>query len=160
MDFGDILNAWDKQSGKGRTGNKAHGPLAEWLSENGVYDKDAGDSGPAENREARRRRLRAKKPDDTLDLHGLTQEEAWTQLESFFAAARRADFEKVLIIHGKGNHSAGDAVLKGLVRRYIEGCPFAGESGPGNASQGGAGATWVFLKVPSPAPESPETGSA
>jgi DNA-nicking Smr family endonuclease len=156
MDFGDILNAWDKQGGGGRAGNRGREPLAEWLSENGVYDKDAGDSGLGETREARRRRLRVKKPDDTLDLHGLTQEEAWTRLETFFAAARQAGFEKLLIIHGKGNHSAGEAVLKGLVRRYIEECPFAGESGPGNASQGGAGATWVFLKAPNPAPESPE----
>jgi DNA-nicking Smr family endonuclease len=55
-------------------------------------------------------------------------------------------FEKLLIVHGKGNHSGSDAVLPRLVRTFIEKCPFAGESGYGSASAGGTGVTWVLLK--------------
>jgi DNA-nicking Smr family endonuclease len=169
MDFGDILDAWDRQTGKGREPGGAAkksreqssraepedppneaapaSPLSAWLSTNGVYDKDADAVNRAERSAARRRRLLVKKPDDEMDLHGLTQEEAWDKLEAFFTNARREGFEKLLIIHGKGNHSAGDAVLKTLVRGYIERCPFAGESGHGSAVQGGAGSTWVLLKA-------------
>jgi hypothetical protein len=32
------------------------------------------------------------------------------------------------------------------VRKYIEKCPFAGESGHEKAANGGTGATWVLLK--------------
>jgi DNA-nicking Smr family endonuclease len=169
MDFGDILDAWDRQTGKGGAGktransqktsleehhpeedenktDEAGNPLSAWLSVNGVYDKDTESVNQTEHSAARRRRLLAKKPDDEIDLHGLTQDEAQDKLETFFANAKRENFEKLLIIHGKGNHSAGDAVLKNLVRGYIERCPFAGENGHGSAIQGGAGATWVLLK--------------
>jgi DNA-nicking Smr family endonuclease len=114
---------------------------------NGVYDKDAaaGDAGRSGAGE-RRRRLLAKKPDANLDLHGLTRDEAWVSLESFFETGRRQGLEKLLLVHGKGNHSEGDAVLKRTVRQFIENCPFAGESGPANAELGGNGATWVLLK--------------
>jgi DNA-nicking Smr family endonuclease len=165
MDFGDILDAWDRQSGKGPSqkgaaqgkaqgaaqgrgaaGDEQIAPLSAWLNVNDVYDKDSESVNHAEQSAARRRRLLSKKPDDELDLHGLTQDEAWGKLETFFANARAEGMEKLLIIHGKGNHSAGDAVLKTLVRSFIERCPFAGENGHGTAAQGGAGATWVLLK--------------
>jgi DNA-nicking Smr family endonuclease len=51
-----------------------------------------------------------------------------------------------MIIHGKGNHSRGEAVLGRTVREFIEHCPFAGESGHGR--EGGTGTTWVLLKQP------------
>jgi DNA-nicking Smr family endonuclease len=55
--------------------------------------------------------------------------------------------EKVLLIHGKGNHSEGEAVLKRAVLQFIEKCPYAGESGQPNVELGGNGATWVLLKA-------------
>jgi DNA-nicking Smr family endonuclease len=169
MDFGDILNAWEKQNPAGTTrkkdrsrdagpstdagetsaetsGNPAPDPLAIWLHQNGVYDKDAETEESAAHRGARRRRLLAKKADAELDLHGLTRDEAWAALETFFAAGQQQELEKLLIIHGKGNHTEGEAILQRTVRQYIENCPFAGESGHGNAAQGGSGATWVLLK--------------
>ncbi|GHU85816.1 DNA mismatch repair protein MutS [Spirochaetia bacterium] len=175
MDFGDILNAWEKQTGTARkkdTGPSAPAqdasktsaplsetpgttepdPLAVWLRQNGVYDKDAETEESAARRGARRRRLLAKKADAELDLHGLTRDEAWAALEAFFRAGQQQELEKLLIIHGKGNHTEGEAVLQRTVRQYIEACPFAGESGHGNAAQGGSGATWVLLK------HTPDTG--
>jgi DNA-nicking Smr family endonuclease len=161
MDFGDILDAWDKQtahSGKKReavstSGEKipAADPVMAWFKENGVFDKDA-ESLEAEERRSveRRRRLRLKKPDATLDLHGFKRNDAWAAMETFFAECRGQDMEKVLLIHGKGNHSEGEAVLKRAVIQFIEKCPYAGESGHPRAELGGNGATWVLLKATAP----------
>ncbi|MDR3341425.1 MAG: Smr/MutS family protein [Treponema sp.] len=171
MDFGDILDAWDRQTAKpqgrkrGSTAEKKQppdagdvqkqdegdfqrrtDPLTRWLRINGVYDKDAAESEVELPAGERRRRLLQKRPDAVIDLHGFTQDEAWNELEAFFRNAREQCFEKVLVVHGKGNHSPGEAVLKQTVKRFIERCSYAGESGHGNAASGGTGATWVILK--------------
>ena len=160
MNFEDILNQWEKQS-SGSAGSKKAGtgeaapeaipqeqasPIDIWLRRNGVYDKDAVVEDKSRSAAERRRRLRAKKPGAELDIHGLILDEAWEALQGFFDTARREGLEKILIIHGKGNHSAGEAVLKRAVREFVERCPFAGESGPAKAKAGGGGATWVLLK--------------
>jgi hypothetical protein len=173
MDFGDILDEWDRQTaaargkkavsrkktagggeGSERDGRNDSGggslkrtdPLTRWLRVNGVYDKDAEGESAELSPGDRRRRLLAKRPDALIDLHGLTRDEAWNSLEIFFRDSRNRGLEKILIIHGKGNHSGQEGVLKETVRTYIERCPFAGESGRGSAALGGGGATWVFLK--------------
>ncbi len=167
MDFGDILDQWErsnkknKPSGKGTPKKvepvprekdepqpelKKVDPLTAWIRRYGVEDKDAAGEHHQAGTAERRQRLLRKKPDMTVDLHGLCRDEAWEVLDAFFQEARRRGFEKILIIHGKGIHSSGDAVLKRAVRDFIERCPFAGESGPGGTSQGGAGTTWVLLK--------------
>jgi DNA-nicking Smr family endonuclease len=165
MDFGDILDQWDKQTAKAqKSGKGGHtggdnaeepqkaDPLTAWLRTNGIYDKDAETAAAKiNNAGARRRRLLAKAADATLDLHSLTRDEAWAALDTFFEDGRRRGFEKLLVIHGKGNHSPGEVVLKEMVRSFIENCPFAGESGHGGAAMGGSGATWVLLKeMPAP----------
>jgi DNA-nicking Smr family endonuclease len=160
MDFGDILETWERQvrkSGSGGAGTpKAANPLPErqeradpltaWLRVQGVRDKDREDAEASESPGERRRRLLYKRPDGVLDLHGLTRDDAWTEMESFFDRSRRQGFEKVLVVHGKGNHSEGEPVLKRTVREFIERCPFAGESGQAKAPTGGSGAVWVLLK--------------
>jgi DNA-nicking Smr family endonuclease len=158
MNFGDILDEWDRQTARA-AGKKAsscpgprvssaeeHNPLNAWLMRNGVYDKDAGDGEDRPRAGERRRRLLRQRPDAVIDLHGLTQDEAWTALETFFEDSRLKNFEKVMVIHGKGIHSEREAVLAKISRKFIEACSFAGESGPGSAAEGGRGATWVFLK--------------
>jgi DNA-nicking Smr family endonuclease len=140
MDFGKILDLWDKKAGP-------------------VYNKDAkaedstapgaGLSGNHKSA-ARRKRLLRKSPEATIDLHGLTRDEAWDALTVFFDDAKNKGLEKVLVIHGKGNHgTTGDTdtgVLKRMVRDFIERCPFAGESGYSNGHSGGEGSSWVLLK--------------
>jgi DNA-nicking Smr family endonuclease len=120
--------------------------MDKWLSANGVQDKDGEENDKQASAQDKRRRLRNKKPDAELDIHGKTSDEAWLVLETFFGEAREKGHEKLLIIHGKGNHSSGEAVLKRVVMDFIERCPFAGESGRGKAAAGGEGATWVLLK--------------
>jgi len=175
MDFGDILEDWDKRTAKsagkknikaserraadeparlpdtpvaGEVSERRVDPLTAWLRMNPVEDKDAAPSVQmAADSGEKRRRLRAKAPDASIDLHGLTRDEAWTRLTSFFADARRRGLEKIRIVHGKGNHSEGEAVLKRATREFIERCPFAGESGAADNKAGGSGATWVILKI-------------
>jgi len=67
-------------------------------------------------------------------------------LDQFFSNAKENGYEKLRIIHGKGNRSQEGAVLRQTVRKYIEQCPFAGENGFEKSANGGSGATWVFLK--------------
>ncbi|MDR1072396.1 MAG: Smr/MutS family protein [Treponema sp.] len=190
MDFGDILDAWEKQtaipqgerkrrrlkaahkeemekSGVGDGGKKkspdapsdekpqrqprpshsslSHDVLAAWLDTHDIYDKDA-DAEVAYSAAENRARLLRKKPDAVIDLHNLTHDKAWQALENFFQECSAQKLEKALIIHGKGNHSKGEAVLKRLVQKFIEKRPLAGESGYNPAKTGGSGATWVILK--------------
>jgi DNA-nicking Smr family endonuclease len=164
MDFGDILDAWDKQTaqalgnqrkrplaskpleqGQHKNHSKPH-PLTTWLRFHEVYDKDAVLDEAKERPGERRRRLLHTKADAIIDLHRLTRDEAWKALKHFFSHSRQQGFEKLLIVHGKGNHSGSGAVLKQVVKTFIETCPFAGESGHGSASGGGTGVTWVVLK--------------
>ena len=149
MDFGSILEKWEKQKGKTVS---AHNPPEEkpnpidvWMRRNGIYDKDAETGGEETSAAEKRRRLRAMKPEAALDIHGMTRDEAWQSLENFFHESLRQNLDKILVIHGKGNHTAGEPVLKRTVMEFIEHCPNAGESGR-EKTAGGEGATWVLLK--------------
>lgn len=130
VEFGKILDQWDKYSGP-------------------VYNKDEELAVRSESPASRRRRLHRKPPDASIDLHGFTQEQAWDALETFFAESKNNGLEKLLVIHGKGNHSLTDGqapILKKTVQNFIERCPYAGENGDGNGTLGGSGSTWVLLK--------------
>ncbi|MBP5401695.1 MAG: Smr/MutS family protein [Treponema sp.] len=83
--------------------------------------------------------------DATIDLHGLTQDEAWNTLNVFVENCKRKGCKKILIIHGKGNHSQ-NPVLGNLVRLFIEKNPLLGKSGHPDAKLGSSGATWVIIK--------------
>ena len=168
MDFGEILDRWERSQGKGQgdwrrgsqkkkdrkgsgknpesSGGEFSRLFSRWLETHEVYDKDAEDPAPRgqDFAAAKRRRLLARRPDAVIDLHGLSRDQAWTALENFFETSRQRGFVKLALIHGKGNHSQGEAILKRTVREFIERCPFAGESGQGPA--GGTGVTWVLLK--------------
>ena len=135
MDFGDILNKWERDSRSSANGE--NDAMETWQKDNGTENDRAGE---------RRRRLLAKKPDDILDIHGMNAEEALLSLDVFFSKAKESGFEKLRVIHGKGNHSEGEAVLGRTVRDFIEQCSYAGESGYEKSANGGSGSTWVFLK--------------
>lgn len=55
----------------------------------------------------------------SLDLHGMTSDEALEALESFFSNALAARFSEVEIVHG-----IGSGVLKKLVENYLNNSPF------------------------------------
>ena len=122
--------------------------MVAWLDKFGTVDKDE----IYEQREMRSKMerssfLRSLKPQAQVDLHNLTQDEAWRRLESFVADCRAQGLKKVLIIHGKGNHTHdGEPVLGAMVRRFIERDERLGQWGHPDRAGGGSGATWVIIK--------------
>lgn len=173
MDFADILAQWEKEQQNvrkkgvqakrepgtapvsGQTGNRAAtdtqkrvNPMDLWMRRYGVVDKDA----EFERMEEKRRYSSAasikKLPFEAqLDLHGLTREEAWQSLNAFIGECSSRKLKKVLIVHGKGNHSAEEPVLKDTVRAFIEQDKRLGASGHPSGADGGRGATWVIIRA-------------
>jgi DNA-nicking Smr family endonuclease len=96
--------------------------------------------------ELRRGRVRA---EATLDLHGHTTAEAAPLLERFLLDAARSRRRCVLVIHGKGTHSDGVAVLRELVIGQLVG-PLSGlvhAFAPAAPADGGAGASYVMVRA-------------
>jgi DNA-nicking Smr family endonuclease len=88
-------------------------------------------------------------PDDQVDLHGKTQEEAIHMVQNFLVAARKRRLRHVLIITGRGLRSGEHGpVLKDAVSRWLErnGERFMREYRPAPGRHGGAGAFWVVMK--------------
>ena len=166
MNFEEILNQWEMQTqhpyGKKRIRNETKNPAATyaventqtlnpmdyWLRRYGVYNKDADNSENTSlpDNSTEKRRLRAMCPQAEIDLHGMTLEEAYGALVAFFEEALRRKYRKILIIHGKGNHSKNGPVLSRFVQKFLETNAHAGETGHPKGRDGGTGSTWVILK--------------
>lgn len=123
-------------------------PMEAWLRIYGVPDKDKEAEEYKERTKMESRSyLREMRPEARIDLHGLTRDEAWSRLTEFVNSCVRRGLKKILIVHGKGNHSRGsDPVLGPMVRTFIEQNPNLGTSGHPDHTQGGNGATWVIIK--------------
>jgi DNA-nicking Smr family endonuclease len=140
------------KSGASPGTNRGPGPndyLNHWLVLHGTQDKDSDASEAADDRQARIRnaeRLHRLAPQATIDLHGKTAVEAENDLSRFLAACAKEGLEKVLIIHGKGNHSENEGIMTSLVRRVLENSDLAASFGFEDRQHGGRGATWVILR--------------
>lgn len=90
--------------------------------------------------------------DYELDLHGLTRDEAIESLESFIKGACRRGQKAVLVITGKGLHSAEDPVIRNAVEKWMKtgGKDLVSEFFSPPREMGGDGAFAVFLR---PLPE-------
>ncbi|HBR30145.1 MAG TPA: hypothetical protein DD789_12005 [Firmicutes bacterium] len=64
---------------------------------------------------------------ETIDLHGMTLEEAKAKLEQRIENAFEYGERVVRIIHGQGKHSANFPILKSFVRRWLEEAELAQE---------------------------------
>jgi len=84
--------------------------------------------------------------DDRLDLHGYTQKKAATELSLFVQHARSNGLKLVIIIHGKGNRSSENAVLKPLVHHWLSQQNSILAWCPALARHGGSGASYVYLR--------------
>jgi DNA-nicking Smr family endonuclease len=166
VSFGDILKDWDKlkkEEGESKRtrGEAIKAPEAPppkpttreqvmaYLNRYGTEDKDQELDREAEEEylaKTERDRLDGQRPDASLDLHGMTEEAAMDSLRIFLDDSWRRGYRKVLIIHGKGNHSGGDPVLRRAVLNFLERYPGAGRSGSAGKDSGGKGATWLILK--------------
>ena len=150
MNFGDILNAWESgryERAKNRENNK-DSMLDEWLGDDVLWtqygDKDAADD--EENPADARSRLKRMAPEAEIDLHGMVTDEALDALGKFLREASFRGLRKVLVIHGKGNHSKKEAVLPDIVKGFLQESKYAGEIGIPDRYAGGKGATWVIIK--------------
>ena len=87
-----------------------------------------------------------------LDLHGLTREEALAALPRFLLSAQKKGQKAVLVITGKGNHSAEEPVLQQAVASWLReaGRGPVLEFAPAPREMGGSGAYVVFLRQLSP----------
>jgi DNA-nicking Smr family endonuclease len=91
--------------------------------------------------------------DARIDLHGLTQAEAFAQLTAFLRRARRDGARTVLVITGKGTAREQDAPARGVLRRQVPLWLSASTLreaviafAPAAAEHGGAGALYVRLR--------------
>jgi DNA-nicking Smr family endonuclease len=98
----------------------------------------------AQLRELRRGRQR---PQDVLDLHGLTAVRAERALHDFLASAIRRGLGRVRIVHGKGHHSGAEGpVLKTLVEAVLRSEPEVQAFTSAAPRDGGTGAVNVLLR--------------
>ena len=87
----------------------------------------------------------------SIDLHGLTQSEAYGLLHGFIARAHARGLRHVLVVTGKGTSSGGDGVLRRAVPHWLRTPEFRGMASgcqPAARGHGGDGAFYVRLRRP------------
>lgn len=84
-----------------------------------------------------------------VDLHGLTQQEAYSLLFSFLYRAHAGGARYVLVITGKGSSSGGDGVLRRSVPAWLSTPAFrhlVSSHDHASRQHGGSGALYVRLR--------------
>ncbi|WP_421915415.1 Smr/MutS family protein [Mesorhizobium sp.] len=84
-----------------------------------------------------------------VDLHGLTQEAAYSLLFSFLHRAHAGGVRYVLVITGKGSSSGGDGVLRRSVPAWLSTPafrPLVSSHDHAARNHGGSGALYVRLR--------------
>ncbi|MDF1585140.1 Smr/MutS family protein [Marinimicrococcus flavescens] len=82
-----------------------------------------------------------------LDLHGMTQDAAYSALTSFLATQQQRGSRCVLVITGRGARSGG--VLRSMTPRWLASPPNAARvlaHAPARVAHGGDGALYVLLR--------------
>ncbi|TGQ34996.1 Smr/MutS family protein [Mesorhizobium sp. M00.F.Ca.ET.216.01.1.1] len=86
-----------------------------------------------------------------VDLHGLTQDQAYSLLFSFLHRAHAGGIRYVLVITGKGSSSGGDGVLRRAVPAWLSTPafrPLVSSHDHAARNHGGSGALYVRLRRP------------
>jgi len=84
--------------------------------------------------------------DAQLDLHGLTQEDAFNTLCQFITTCRYHQHRSVLIIHGKGARLTEAPILKNQLYHWLQQLPEVLAFHSTQPRHGGAGALYVLLR--------------
>ncbi len=150
MDFDDILNQWNVGVARKRKKQGLESPNSEfnnWLDQ---YPPGTGHVAEKEihhKPQYRKKNHKVQKhhPQDSLNLHGYSCEEAEEELNNFMISMRKRNLRTGLIIHGKGLHSSGKPVLAPLVRQYLASSSVVVKFGRALNKHGGSGATWFVL---------------
>jgi DNA-nicking Smr family endonuclease len=85
----------------------------------------------------------------TIDLHGLTAEEAHTTFEGFLKKSVMAGKRAVMVIHGRGRSSPSEPIIKNKVVEWLTGGPWRKwvmAFSSARTCDGGAGATYILLR--------------
>lgn len=118
-----------------------------WLDSEESWDDFKKDERPVVSSKGDLRSFLKKLPPEAeIDLHGKTTDESDQLLSEFLKGSSRKGLRKVLIIHGKGNHSKTGPILGTWVKHFLETSYLCGETGHPDKRDGGSGATWVILK--------------
>lgn len=85
---------------------------------------------------------------DSIDLHGMTVDEAEHELCLFFREAVRKRLFCVKVIHGRGLRSPGGPVLKEALKHWLHGSfrKWIAAYATAKDCDGGLGATYIILK--------------
>ncbi|MFW5995106.1 MAG: Smr/MutS family protein [Spirochaetia bacterium] len=152
-DFGDILEQWERRMQRKRE-NDANAvqegtdaeSLAAIIEQYPPETTDVEESDHDETEAGERLSPKRLPPEDSLDLHGMSGEQARRTLRRFLTESRARGLRKVLIVHGKGNHNQTPPVLKRIVAEELEASPIAGQTGVPSRELGGSGAVWVAIR--------------
>ena len=85
--------------------------------------------------------IMAQVSDNTLDLRGLTSEDALERTEFFLQSMQVREQAMCYIIHGHGT-----GVLKSVIRQYLSRSPLVSATRPGQYYEGGDGVTLAWIK--------------
>ena len=121
--------------------------ILDWVDEQGVEYKQ--DDRPQSINKKNSFHRTKKATEYRVDLHGLKVEGALRRLKRVFAEAKNQGCGQILIIHGRGNHSAGGkGKIKALVYDLLETDfqSLVASYGFAPPQEGGGGATRVILK--------------
>jgi DNA-nicking Smr family endonuclease len=122
----------------------AVGSMEKTFKDEWPEDETAKQAVPRRMRQVERGQL---KPEDKLDLHGLTIDEACPKVRFFLQDAIYQGFKTVLIITGKGLHSSDGPVLRQAVEKLLgQQREQVIEWGVAPRRYGGDGALMVFLR--------------
>lgn len=84
-----------------------------------------------------------------IDLHGMNVETARMEFESFMKASYLSGKRAVLVVHGRGLSSPGEAILKNKVREWLSQSYWRKRVlayASAQSRDGGAGATYVLFR--------------
>lgn len=84
--------------------------------------------------------------DSTLDLHGLSSEQARLQLVDFMQECRQFGYRHIILIHGKGFRSQNKPVIKTMVNRWLRQANEVLAFCSAQPKDGGTGAVYVLLR--------------
>ncbi|MDI3269109.1 MAG: endonuclease MutS2 [Bacillota bacterium] len=116
------------------------GPLRVWVDPGDLAVQEVPPRPPAAGRRQVNYRARAE-VGPSLDLHGVTVDEALLRLDKYVDDAFLAGYEEVRILHGKGM-----GILRQEVRRWASAHPLVVSFRPGLPREGGDGVTVLRLK--------------
>jgi len=109
----------------------------------------AGDLSALDKRTAQRLKRGHHRPEATLDLHGMNQQQAYDAFQQFLHLASHEGLRVLRVITGYGKMSGGQAVLKNALPRWInftENRFLILSYHQARPEEGGAGAWILFLK--------------